>query len=114
MNLQELLTPPGGYLVLGGILSFFVTLLHVFLAVRPRAWAYFGAGDLSVMAKEGSSFVLPVTIGLIGVLPLLRTLYIPSELVGLIKGTKPFHLVFVSLGALAAGLLCLFGVMGMR
>ncbi len=144
MNLQELLTPPGGYLVLGGILSFFVTLLHIFFAIRPRAWAFFGAGELSEIAKEGSSFILPVTLGLIvmfaawsayafsgadliGRLPLLqivlyaiaiiyllRALYIPSELVGAIKGTKPIHLLFVSLGSLAAGLLYLFGVLGLR
>ena len=69
-------------------------------------YAFSGAGLI------GRLPLLKVVLFAIAIIYLLRALYIPSELVGLIKGTKPVRFVLVSTGSLAAGLMYLFGVLG--
>lgn len=128
-------------LLIGGIATFCVALLHVYLAIRPQAYAYFGAEELAEMHAQGSSFTLLVTIalvimfiawgfyglsgaGLIGPLPWLRTvlfiiaaiyilrgLMLPGDIVKLFAGTRPLRFALVSSGSLAAGLLYLFGAL---
>lgn len=135
MNLQNV------SLVLGGVASFLITLLHIVLAIRPQIYRYFGAAELSQLHKQGSSFTVFVTVGLvvmfaswgvyalsgaglisplplmrtvlitIGVIYVLRSLMLPSEIVKVIQSDYPFRFIILSTGSLATGLLYLYGTL---
>ncbi len=126
-------------LILGGVASLLIALLHVALAIRPQAYRYCGADELAQLHEQGSPFTVLVTIGLalmfaawgayalsgagvIGQLPWLRTvliatgviyilrsLMLTSELVEFLKSGHSFRFVVFSTGSLAIGLLYLVG-----
>lgn len=128
-------------LLLGGVASFLIVLLHLALALMPRWYRYFGAGELAQLHEQGSPFTVLVTLGLalmfaawavyalsgagvIGRLPLLRavliavggiyilrSLLLPSELFKVLLSGYPFRFVVFSTGSLAAGLLYLIGTL---
>jgi hypothetical protein len=131
-----------GYcLILGGVASLLIALLHLALALRPQWYRTFGADELAQLHEQGSPFTVLVTLGLalmfaawgvyglsgaglIGPLPLLRTsliaigiiyilrsLMLPSELVKVLTGGHSFRFVVFSTGSLAAGLLYLVGTL---
>lgn len=132
---------PGFLLLLGGVVSSLIALLHLALALRPRWYRYFGAGELAQLHEQGSPFTVLVTLGLalmfaawtvyalsgagvIGKLPLLRAVLIavgsvyvlrsfmlPSELFKVLLSGYPFRSVVFSTGSLAAGLLYLAGIL---
>ena len=132
---------PRSCLVLGGVASLLIALLHVALALRPRWWRHFGAGELAQLHEQGSPFIVLAAIGLaamfavwgayalsgggvIGRLPLLRfvliaigvvyllpSLTLPSELFKVLLRGHPFRSVVFPTGSLAVGLLYLFGTL---
>ena len=54
-----------GYcLVLGGVASFLITLLHIALAIRPQLYRFCGADELAQLHERCSPFTVLVTIGL--------------------------------------------------
>ena len=76
-------------LLLGGVASLLIVLLHLALVLRPRWYRHFDAGELAQLYEQGSRFTVLVTLGLalmfglwsayalsgagvIGQLPLLR------------------------------------------
>jgi hypothetical protein len=127
-------------LILGGAASFFNALLHVALAIRPQLYRYCGADELAQMHEQGSPFTLLVTLslavmfaawgtyalsgaGVIGRLPLLRavpvtvgviyvlrSLMLPSELVKVLTSGYPFRFIVFSTGSLVMGTLHLVGL----
>ena len=127
------------FLILGGLASFLIALLHIALALRPQWYCYFGADELSQLHQEGSHFTVLVTLGLAlmfavwgayalsganvirqlpllrtvlivaGVIYLLRSLMLPGELVKALTSGHSFRFVVFSTGSLAAGLLYLVG-----
>ena len=133
MNLQN------NYLVLGGIGSLLIALLHIALAIKPSIYRCFGAAELSKLQEQGSPFTAIVTIGLvilfaswglyalsgagvikplpllrgvlltIGIIYILRSLMMPSELLKVIRSGYPFRSILLSTGSLAIGLLYLYG-----
>lgn len=133
MNLQNVL------LILSGSASLLVTLLHIILAIRPQAWQYFGAGELTEIHEKGSPFTLLVTLGLIlmfsawvvyayagagiirplpwmrtvliaiEIIYILRSLMLPAEIFKVIGGGYPFRFILLSVGFLTPGLLYLLG-----
>ncbi len=128
-------------LVLGAAASFFNTLLHVALAIRPQLYRYCGADELAQMHQQGSPFTVLVTVGLalmfaawgvyalsgagvigqlpllraalitIGVIYVLRSLMLPSELVKVLTSGYPFRFIVFSTGSLAMGALHLVGTL---
>jgi hypothetical protein len=127
------------YLLLGGIASLLIALLHVILAIRPKIWRYFGAAELTQMHQNGSPFTVLVSIGLalmflawglyalsgagvirslpwlkailitIGIVYILRGLMLPSEVLELLKTGHSFRFVVMSTGCLIIGSLHLMG-----
>lgn len=128
-------------LVLGTAASFFNTLLHIALAIRPQLYRYCGADELAQMHEQGSPFTMLVTVGLalmfaawgayglsgagvigqlpllraalitIGVIYVLRSLMLPSELVKVLTRGYPFRFIVFSTGSLALGTLYLVGTL---
>ena len=128
-------------LLLGGVASLLIVLLHLALAVRPQWYRHFGADELVQMHEQGSRFAVLATLGLalmfavwgiyalsgagvIGQLPLLRavlisigavyvlrSLMLPSELFKVLLRGYPWRFVVFSTGSLAAGLLHLIGTL---
>ena len=128
-------------LVLGGVASFFNTFLHIVLAIRPQLYRHCGADELAQLHEQGSPFTVLVTValalmfavwgtyalsgaGVIGQLPLLRailiiigviyvlrSLILPSELVQVLTSGYPFRFVIFSTGSLVMGLLHLVGTL---
>ena len=114
-------------------------MLHVFLVFRPQAYHYFGAGELTELAEKGSPFTTLVTAGLvlmfaiwgvyalsgadvvkplpllravliaIGVIYVLRGLFLPFELVQVIRGDQSLRFIVFSAISLAVGVLYLIG-----
>jgi hypothetical protein len=133
---------PGSCLILGGIASLLLAVLHLVLVFRPQAWRFFGAGEISELAEQGSRWIAPVTLGLVvlfaawgvyalsgadvlGPLPLLQTVLIvisviyilrglalPFDLIKALLGAQHPRMVVFSTGALAIGLLYLVGTLG--
>lgn len=131
---------PKTLLLLGGAASFLIALLHLVLALKPRWYRYFGAGELAQLHEGGSPFTVLATLGLallfaawgayalsgagligslpllrgllvtIGIIYVLRSLMLPSELVGILRD-QPWRFVLFSAGSLAAGLLYLAGAL---
>ena len=138
------MNPPNYYLILGGIASLLIALLHVTLAIRPQIWSYFGAGELTQMHENGSPFTVLVSIGLalmfaiwgtyalsgagvinplpllqtvlivIGGIYILRSLMLPSEIAEVFKTGHSFRFVIMSVGCLIVGLLHLYGILGQQ
>ena len=132
---------PRTCLVFGGLASLLIAGLHLVLALRPQGYRYFGAEELTQLHEQGSPFTVLVTIGLalmfaawgayalsgvgvLGRLPLLRvaliviaaiyilrSLMLPSELVGVFTSGQSFRFVVFSVGSLLAGLLYLVGTL---
>ena len=130
------------FLILGSGVSFFIAVLHLALVFKPQWYRYFGADELVRLHEQGSPFTVLVTSGLalmfavwgayalsgagvIGQLPLLRTLLIsigviyvlrglllPSELLKVLQSGYPVRFVVFSTGSLVAGLLYLVGSLG--
>jgi putative oxidoreductase len=128
-------------LLLGGVASFAIVLLHLGLALQPQWYGYFGAGELVQLHDEGSRFTVLVTLGLalmfalwglyalsgvgvigpvpllragligIGAIYVLRSLLAPSELAKALVEGAPLRFVVFSAGSLAAGLLYLAGTL---
>ncbi|MEJ2737411.1 MAG: hypothetical protein P8189_28290 [Anaerolineae bacterium] len=128
-------------LLLGGVASLLIVLLHLALALRPRWYRHFGADELAQMHEQGSRFTVFATLGLalifavwgiyalsgagvigqlpllrallitIGVIYVLRSLMLPSELFNVLLRGYPFRFVVFSTGSLAAGLLHLIGTL---
>ena len=128
-------------LILGGIASFLIAGLHLALALKPQWYRFFGADELAQLHEQGARWVVLVTFGLalmfaawgtyalsgagviqplpllrvslitIGVIYVLRSLMLPSELVQVFVSGAPFHFVIFSLGSLAAGLMYLVGTL---
>lgn len=128
-------------LLLGGVASFLVVLLHLALALRPQWYHHFGAGELAQVHEQGSRFTVLATLGLalmfavwgiyalsgagvirqlpllgavliaIGVSYLLRGLMLPSELLKVLWRGYPLRFAVFSTGSLAAGLLHLIGAL---
>ena len=128
-------------LILGGVASLLIALLHIVLAIRPQIYRYFNAAELAEMHENGSPFTVLVTVGLaimfalwgvyglsgagmIGQLPLLRTalitigsiyilrgLMLPSEAIKVIQSGYPFRFIVLSTGSLAFGLFYLYGTL---
>lgn len=42
-------------LILGGLASFFIVLLHLALALRPQWYRHFGAGELAQLHEGGAN-----------------------------------------------------------
>jgi putative oxidoreductase len=51
-------------LLLGGVASFLILLLHLALALRPQRYRHFGADELAQMHEQGSRFTVLTTLGL--------------------------------------------------
>jgi putative oxidoreductase len=128
-------------LLLGGVASLLIVLLHLALALRPQWYRHFGADELAQMHEQGSRFTVLVTLGLawifavwgiyalsgagmieqlpllrsvliaIGVIYVLRSLMLPSELFKVLLRGYPLRFVVFSTGSLAAGLLHLIGTL---
>jgi hypothetical protein len=128
-------------LLLGGVASLLIMLLHLALALRPQWYRYFRAGELAQLHEQGSPFTVLVTLGLalmfaawtayalsgagligqlpllraalivVGVIYILRSLMLPSELFKVLLSRYPFRFVVFSTGSLAAGLLYLIGTL---
>jgi hypothetical protein len=126
-------------LVLGAAASFFNASLHVALAIRPQLWRYCGAGELTHVHEQGSPFAVLAALGLalmfaawgayalsgagvigqlpllraaliaIGVIYVLRSLMLPSEVVEFFKNGHSFRFIVFSTGSLAMGLFYLLG-----
>ena len=133
------MNPPTYCLLLGGIASLLVAVLHVVLAIRPQLYRCFGAEQLAELAQKGSRFVVPVTIGLalmfagwgayglsgagvIGQLPLLQaaliaigglyvfgSLNLASAFVKALGSGHALRYAVFAIGALTVGLLHLVG-----
>jgi len=57
--------PSRSWLVIAGILSMSISVLHIAIIVAgPRGYVYFGAGDLAPMAAAGSPIPALLTAGL--------------------------------------------------
>jgi hypothetical protein len=128
-------------LLLGGVASLLIVLLHLALALRPQWYRHFGADELAQMHEQGSRFTVLVTLGLalmfavwgiyalsgagvigqlplwravliaIGVIYVLRSLMLPSELFRVLLRGYPLRLVVFSTGSLATRLLHLIGTL---
>ena len=128
---------PNYCLILGGVASFLIAVLHLALVFKPQWYRHFGADELVQLHEQGSPFTVLVTIGLalmfaawgayalsgagvirrlpllqtvliaIGVIYVLRGLLLPSELVKVLQSGYPFRFVVFSTGSLAIGLLYL-------
>jgi len=128
-------------LLLGGVVSSVIVLMHLALALRPQWYRHFGAEELAQMHAQGSRFTVLVTLGLaflfavwgiyalsgagvigrlpvlraalitIGVVYVLRSLLLPSELFRALLRGHPLRFVVFSTGSLAAGLLYLVGTL---
>jgi hypothetical protein len=128
-------------LLLGGVASLLIVLLHLALALRPQWYRHFGADELAQLHEQGSRFTVLVTLGLtvmfalwsayalsgagvIGQLPLLRavliaigatyvlrSLMLPSELFKVLRRGYPLRFAVFSTGSLAAGLLYMVGTL---
>ncbi len=135
------LDTPNYCLILGGVASLLIAVLHVALAIRPQGYRYFGAAELAQLAEQGSPFTVLVTIGLalmfatwgayalsgagvIGRLPLLQavliaigviytlgSLMLASEFVKALVSGHPSRFAVLSTGSLAIGLLHLVGAL---
>lgn len=132
---------PKSCLLLGCVASLLITLLHLVLVFRPKWYLHFGADELVQLHEQGSRFTVLVTLGLalmfalwgayalsgagvigqlpllravliaIGVIYILRSLMLPSELFKVLQSGYPFRFVFFSTGSLVAGLLYLVGTL---
>lgn len=128
-------------LLLGGVTSLLIAVLHVALAIKPQWYRHCGADELARLHEQGSPFTVLVTLGLalmfaawgayalsgagvirplpllrfslitIGVVYVLRSLMLPSELFKVLLRGYPFRFVVFSTGSLAIGLLHLFGTL---
>jgi hypothetical protein len=128
-------------LLLGGLASFLIVLLHLALVLRPQWYRQFGADELAQLHEQGSSFTVFVTVGLalmfalwdtyalsgagligqlpllravliaIGVIYVLRSLMLPSELFKVLLSGYPLRFVVFSTGSSAAGLLFIVGTL---
>lgn len=128
-------------LVLGGIASFLIAALHLALVLKPQWYRYFGADELVQLHEQGSRFTVLVTFGLalmfaawgayalsgagmigqlpllrillivIGVIYILRSLMLPSELFQVLRSGHSLRFVVFSTGSLAIGLLYLVGML---
>lgn len=108
-------------LVVASAASFLIVLLHVALVLRPQWYRHFGADELAQLHEQGSRFTVLVTLGLalmfalwgayalsgagvigrlpllhavliaIGVINILRSLMLPSELVQVLRSSYPFR-----------------------
>jgi hypothetical protein len=133
------MTLSSSYLLLGGMASFLIVLLHLALALRPRWYRHFRADELAQLHERGSRFTVFVTLGLtsmfglwgayalsgagvigqlpllrpvliaIGVIYVLRSLILPSELFKVLLSGYPLRFVVFSTGSLVAGLIYLVG-----
>ena len=132
---------PRSCLLLGGGASFLITFLHLALVFRPQWYHHFGADELVQLYEQGSRFTVLATLCLalmfalwgtyalsgasvigplpllravliaIGVIYILRSLMLPSELFKVLLGCYPFRFVVFSAGSLAIGLLHLGGTL---
>lgn len=128
-------------LVLGGVASILIALLHLALVFRPQWYRFFGADELVQLHEQGSPFTVRVTVGLalmfaawgayalsgagvvrqlpllrtmlitIGAIYLLRGLLLPSELLKVLLKGYSIRFAVFSTGSLAAGLLYLVGTL---
>ena len=135
------MNPSSSCLALGSVASLLIALLHLALAVRPQWYRHFGADELAQMHEQGSRFTVLVTLGLawifavwgiyalsgagmieqlpllrsvliaIGVIYVLRSLMLPSELFKVLLRGYPLRFVVFSTGSLAVGLLHLIGTL---
>jgi hypothetical protein len=129
------------FLILGGVASFLSAGLHLVLVLKPHWYHFFGGDELGQLHEQGARWVVLVTFGLalmfaawgvyalsgagvirplpllrvsliaIGVIYILRSLLLPSELVQLFANGASVRFVIFSLGSLAAGLLYLVGTL---
>jgi LuxR family maltose regulon positive regulatory protein len=136
---RQAMNPSNSCLVLSGVASFLILSLHLALALRPQWYRHFGADELAQMHEQGSRFTVLATLGLalmfavwgiyalsgagvigqipllravlvaIGVIHVLRSLMLPSELVKVLLRGYPLRFAVLSTGSLAAGLLHLIG-----
>lgn len=127
------------YLIIGSCSSLILAALHIILVFKPQGWAYFGAGDLTKLAEQGTKWVIPVTAALallfavwglyglagaevisplpfltvtlqvIGIIYLLRGLMLPSDLIKAVMKKYPIRFAFFSSVSLITGLLYLVG-----
>jgi hypothetical protein len=128
-------------LVLGGVASLLIALLHLALVFRPQWYRFFGADELVQLHEHGSPFTVLVTAGLalifavwgvyalsgagvvghlplvrtmliaIGVIYILRSLLLPFELFKALLTGYSIRFAVFSTGSLAAGLLYLVGTL---
>ena len=134
---------PEHYLIAGGVVSTFISILHFILALKPALYRHISAGQKSVlaqMAEQGSKPTTVATVALalifaiwaiyafsgarlinplpllraaliaIGVIYILRALFIPTELNMALNKGYPFRFVVFSTISLVAGLLYLIGI----
>lgn len=129
-------------LVVAGVFSMLIALLHIALVVRPRMYRYFGADQLADLHETGSSFTVFVTVGLaamfaawgvyalsgggllvqlpwlktvlmvIGTIYVLRGLMLPADIIKAVQGAAPFRFIVLSLGSLMIGVLHMYGSLG--
>lgn len=132
---------PKHCLVLGGVASILIALLHLALVLRPQWYSFFGADELVQLHEQGSPFTVLVTVGLalmfaawgayalsgagvvtqlplvrtvlitIGAIYILRGLLLPSELFKALLTGYSIRFAVFSTGSLAAGLLYLVGTL---
>ena len=132
---------PKTCLVLGSVASFLIAGLHLALALKPQWYRFFGGDELAQMHEQGSRFTVLVSLALtlmfaawgvyalagagfvkplpllramliaIGVIYVLRSLLLPSELIQLLLGKSLFRFVVFSTGSLIIGLLHLAGTL---
>lgn len=97
-------SPHAAWLIAGGAASLGIAILHVaIIFAGARGYAYFGAGELAVLAQRGSLYPATVTAlitvvflacaafaasgaGLLPTLPLLRTVLVCITLVYFLRG----------------------------
>lgn len=130
-------------LVGAGLFSMLIALLHVYLAIRPEVYRYFGAVELVELYEQGSSFTVLVRVGLaamfavwglyaisgggllspfpwaktvllgIGIIYVLRGLMLPTDIIKSIGSAAPLRFIILSAGSLIIGLLHIYGTLGL-
>lgn len=138
---------PKFFLIVGGTISALISILHVFLALKPEYYKYIAPGQesaLAQMAVQGSNLIVTASIALalifaiwalyafsgaglvsrlpllgkaliaIGVIYVLRSLFLPSEINMVLTQGYPFRFVVYSTISLVAGLFYLVGFLKQR
>jgi hypothetical protein len=131
---------PNIYLLIAGIVSALIAILHFFLTVKPSLYRYMNAEELVKIHEKGSPITRLLTLGLmlvfiawslyafsgaglipelpllkfclisISVIYFLRGLLLPMELYKVFLSSYPKRFIFFSMISLLAGLLYLLGV----